>query len=60
MSEDWSPKDPHSISNAIESLMNNVYCIQKDLGCPNKFMAQLLRRIADSLDDESKDYCHSD
>ena len=59
MIEDWKPKDPHSINEAMEALMDNVFRIKEDLGCSNKFIAQLLRRIADSLDDQSKNYCHT-
>ncbi len=60
MSEEWRPKDPYVISYAMESLRDNLNRIKDDLGCPDKFIAQLLRRMADSIDDQSKDGCDCD
>ena len=59
MAEDWRPQDPMLVSNALESLMETTHQIKKDLKCPDKYIAKLLRRLADSLDEkplQDKDY----
>tara|TARA_B100001250_G_C19602736_1_gene701355 strand:+ start:651 stop:860 length:210 start_codon:yes stop_codon:yes gene_type:complete len=57
MSEDWIPQDPRAVNDAIGSLMDTVLCIKQDLGCPDQYAAQLLRRIADDLDKDLGDNC---
>ena len=57
MSKDWIPEDPYAVVNAMESLMKSVSRIKEDLGCPDKYVAQLLRRIADDLEKDLGDNC---